>query len=226
MTITLRGVLAILGVGLGVEALVTLYLGWGQAYGFPLVGWILGVGPVLTLVGLFVLWAGRSHLSVVSPHQFRAAGVAFGVSVAALFGAVGLVGWYTYQGATTLPALAAQGFEIAGWASLCLTFATFGLIAFRLSGVAGRIFAVAALAWAVIVCGWIASVLTGELPLILQTIASHSMNVGPINAPVTALETYLAPTYLLLIAAYGDAIRHLGVVRVETPVTLNSRPAA
>jgi hypothetical protein len=225
MRISLRAALVILAVGLSVEALVALYLDWGQALGLPLAGVILGVGSALTLAGLLILWIGRKELNVASGHGFLAADLLFALSLVTLLAAVALVGWYAYQGAASLPGLASTEFALAVWGSLFCTLATFALIAFALSGTWGRVLVAGALGWAAIICALIASVLTAELPQILLAVHSGSMNVTPIASPVSAVDVYLWPTYALLLVAYIDAIYRLGRSPAYLPRPSRSRHA-
>jgi hypothetical protein len=209
MKITLRAVLAILAAGLAVEGLVSLLLFVGGGITFVIAGVILGLGPILALVGLLILWIGRRQWNQMTGAGVHAADVAFGLSFLAIATVAGLVGWYAYNGASTVPTLELWAFGFAVGASLFLTFATFALIAYGLSGVFGKVSLGFGLAWAAGMSAWLGVVLAQEIGPILQTVESRSMNIGTISAPIIPLELYLAPVYFLILIAYLDAIRRV-----------------
>jgi uncharacterized membrane protein YidH (DUF202 family) len=203
----LRTVLAILATGLAVEAFVSSYLYLGGQLTFAVAGVFLGLGPVAALVGLLILWAGRRQWNRMSGGDLHAANISFGLSIFALSTVVGLVGWYAYQGASALPILSLWSFAIAVWASLFLTFVTFGLIAYDFSGMLGRASLLIGLGWAAAISGWFGFVLSQEIGPILRLVEVHSTNLAPIGISVVPLEGLFAPAYVLLLIAYLDAIR-------------------
>jgi hypothetical protein len=226
MRVTPRAAIAILAVGLSVEALVSLYLNWGRAWALPLSGVILAIGPILTVAGLLALWVGRSELKGTSGDTFHSADAAFGFSILALLVAGGFVGWYVYQGSSVVSTPALVGFGIAASASIFLTFATFALIAYPLTREWGRALIGVGLAWALFISTWIGFVLARELPQVVQTIESGSMSVLPLVSPVTAVEVFLWPTYLLFLVAYLDVIHRLGAGNWPAPRASDSPHAA
>jgi hypothetical protein len=226
MRVTLRAVLAILAAGLAVEAFGSLYFYFGGNISFGAAGVILGLGPIIALAGLLILWVGRRQWNLVSGKPVHAANVAIGLSFLAFATVLVLVGWYAYQGTSFLPTLSLWAFGGAVWASLFLTFAVFALIAYGHSGKGGKLLLGAGLAWAFGISAWIALVLTQEVVPILQTIEAHSMNVAPITGPVSPLEGALAPTYVLFVVAYLVAIRRVTLVAVKSPGSPATRQAA
>jgi uncharacterized membrane protein YidH (DUF202 family) len=225
MRITLRSVLAILAAGLAVEGIVSLFLYLGGGFSFAVAGVILGLGPILALVGLLILWVGRSRWNQIAGQGLHAADVAFGASFLAMAAVAGIVGWYAYLGASTIPPLSLMAFGLAVGASLFLTFATFALIAYGLSGAFGRVSLGLGLTWAAGVSAWLGLVLAQEIRPILQTVESRSMNIGPLSTPVIPLELYLAPAYVLILIAYLDAIRRTSPRPAGTPGAGSTRHA-
>jgi hypothetical protein len=221
MAVTLRAVLLVLAIGFAVEAAGSAYLYIGGSFAFGAAGVFLGLGPLCALLGVLILWVGRRQWSLVSGSRLHSADVAFGLSVLAMAAMLGLVGWYAYEGASSLPGPLLMGFALAAWAALFLTFATFALIVRDLSGIGGRILLGVGLAWAAGVSAWMAVGLASETGPILRILETHSMQVAPVVDPVAGITGYLAPTYVLLLAAYLAALR-----RVRAPPIPSGRPSA
>lgn len=225
MHTTLRAVLIILAGGLLVEALGSLYLYLGGGYAFGVEGVILGLGPILALAGLLILYIGRRQWNVVAGRGVHAANIAFVLSLVALVAVLGLVGWFVYNGTSTMPAFDAAGLGLAVWASLVFTVATFALIAYDHAGTTGKVLLVLGVAWAAAVSAWIALILAQEMGLVLRTIELHSMSVGPVIAPVIPVEGYLTPAYFLLAIGYVEVILRLSLRPGKAPPERAPGPA-
>ena len=223
MAVTLRAVLAVLAGGFAAETFGSVYLRFGGGYTFDAAGLVLGLGPIVALAGVLILWTGRRKWSLLSGDGIHGADVTFGVSVLAIACVLGLVGWYGYEGASSLSGPILWGFAVAAWTFLFLTFATFALIVANYSGAGGRVVLGVALAWAAGVSGWMAGALALETGPILHAVETHSMQVASLVAPIASIAGYLAPTYGLLLVAYLGAIRRIPAAST-TPGPLAGTP--
>jgi hypothetical protein len=226
MKITLRVVLAILAAGIAVEGFVSLFLYLGGGFTVGIAGLILGLGPILALAGLLILWVGRRQWNLVSGGGVQSADIAFGLSLVALVGVLGLIGWFAYTHAATLPPVGMWAFGWAVWGSLFFSFATFALIAYDLAGVVGKISVLGSLTWAAVISAWLSLVLAGEIGPILRAVEFHTLNVVPLATPVIPLEGYVAPVYLLILVAYLDAMRRVPSRSMRPRPAPRPRPVA
>jgi Na+/phosphate symporter len=198
-----------LAVGIGIETIVTgyLYLVLNYGYSLPLTALVFSFSPILTIVGLFVLWIGRHEWNKIGRSRFRLAGFTFGLTVLSSALATGIVFWYGYVSVGRIPAAASVEFNIVSWAALIFLISTYAFIAFHLSGALGKAFLVLAVTWAIIVTFWIAQALTAELGVIVHVAQLRTLNFGRVESPILGYLSDLAPTYLLLLIAYLDALR-------------------
>jgi hypothetical protein len=111
-------------------------------------------------------------------------------------------------------------------ASLLLTFATYVLIAFHLTAMVGRFLLLVALGWAAVVSFWIGQVLAQDFGAIVLVLQTRTLADGTLSASIAGPESYLAPTYALLIVAYIDACRRVPAGSPKPSSTSVAPPAA
>lgn len=207
MPINTRLALTIFSLGFAAEVGGGVYLALRYVLPISNRGILLLISPAFTVFALLFLWIGRHEWSELHENRVRHAHWAFGLSIlffalAALpialpvaFPSLTLPGWFRYE------------FAVAIAGTFALTFVTYALVVSHLTGVGGKFLVVVAVAWGTYIAYQIGIVLSNELPTLTQQAISRTLSVGSLAAPITAEETYLTLTYLLLLIAYIDAHR-------------------
>lgn len=209
MSSKLHLTLGILMAGFAIEGAIEGYTLLSRTYDLPYSAVIFILGPFVTLTGLLCLWVGRLEWSEVVARRFRHAHRTFWLSLLALLMASAPVIWLAYDSTTPVPSWAEWVFGAAVLCSLLLTYATYVLIGFELTGLAGRSMLVIAFAWATAVAFWIAHALSERLSAIVALVQARAVEISPINSSIADFEAYLVVTYMLLLIAYLDAYHRL-----------------
>ncbi|MCJ7562869.1 MAG: hypothetical protein MUO84_07680, partial [Thermoplasmata archaeon] len=130
----LRLTLAILLLGFVINGAVESYNYINHRYPLPFASSVFVIGPFVTLIGLIILWIGRSEWDEHLSRRFRLAERAFVLNIAAIMLAVIIVFWYGTRSATSTSSWAEWGFGAAIGAAIVLNFAIYVLVAFDLTG--------------------------------------------------------------------------------------------
>jgi len=205
MVTKLRLTLAILLVGFVIEGAIEAFTYLSHSYELPYSSLIFILGPFVTLSGLLVLWIGRFEWDEILSRRFRHAHRSFVLNILAIALAIVPVVWYGYKSTASIPSWVNWEFGAAIVASLFLTFATYVLIAFELTALAGRALLFVAMSWAGVVSILVGQALAHDLGTIVQIVQTRSMDFRPLSESIASYESYLAVTYALLIIAYLDA---------------------
>ena len=203
----LRLTLAILLLGFVIDGTIELYNYINHSYPLPFASSVFVIGPFITLVGLAVLWIGRSQWDGRLNRRFRLAERAFALNIAATLLAIVLVLWYGTRVTTLIPSQAELGFGAAIVAAVVLNFVIYVLIAFDLTKEFGKALLLIALVWAIVVTIWLGQALAKELGAIVLTIQDRTFDFTPVSASIAGIESYFAVAYFLLTIAYLDAYR-------------------
>jgi len=201
--------LGILLSGFMIEGVIEGYTYVSRSYDLPYSALIFLLGPFVTLFGLLFLWIGRVEWNELLSKRFRHAHRTFWYSILAIALAISPALWYGYQSTEPIPSWVSWEFGAAIMLSLLLTYATYVLIAFELTGTGGKAILLLAFGWATLIAFFIAHALSQEFGRIVSIIQTRVLSVSPINESVAGFESYLSVTYLLMLIAYLDAYRRL-----------------
>ncbi len=194
--------LGILMFGFVIEGGLETYTYLSRSYELPYSGLVFVLGPFITFAGIAFLWVGRHEWTETLSRRLRHAHISFWLSILALILAIAPVLWYGSHTAASVDAWVEWEFGAAIMMSFLLAFVTYVLVIFELTGPIGKSVLLLALAWAALVTYWIAHALTGELMNIMQMVQTRTLNMTHINEPIASFESYLAVTYVLLLAVY------------------------
>jgi hypothetical protein len=224
MTTNIRISLTILSVGFAIEGAGEAYSLLSSGAFLPGTSLVFLASTVVTLLGLLFLFLGRHEWNEL--HHARAARTnrIFGLSLLGGFIAAAEVAVLAVYPGYGVPLWSEILFGAALGSLILGTFVTYAYLVFHLVRQPSRAVLVAAALWALIVSAYIGRVLAGDLPVILAAIASRSLTVDHLLAPVDYLASYLFVSYFLLFAAYLDA--HTVIARGLTKATPVRIPAA
>jgi hypothetical protein len=229
MVTNLRISLTILSIGFAIE-------GAGEAYSLASSGALLPgtslvflLSAVVTLLGLLFLFLGRHEWNELHRNRAARTNQIFALSLLGGFVAAGEVAVLVAYPSIGTPIWAEVLFGAALGSLILGTFVTYAYLVFHLVGRPSKVVLLAAAVWALLVSAYIGKVLAGDLSAILSAVASRSLTIEGLIAPVDYLASYLFVSYFLLFAAYLDA--HTVVARglpvaapVKIPVSFGGGP--
>jgi uncharacterized membrane protein YidH (DUF202 family) len=218
VTTNLRISLTVLSLGFAIE-------GGGEAYSLLTRGTLLPstsvvflFPAVMTLVGLLFLLVGRHEWSELHHQRVRRANLIFGLSLLGGFVAVAEVAVLAVYPGIGTPEWASVLFGMSLGSLVFGTFVTYGQLVFHLVSRPSKAVIIASLLWALGVSCLVGYDLAGDLPAVMNLIATRSLSLDNLVAPVSYLSSYLFLTYFLLLIAYVDA--HVTVARgLPAPAT-------
>jgi len=181
----------------------------------PYASSIFIVSPMITLLGLLILYVGRFEWDEVLKRRFRHAHMAFCLDVFSLglallpVLAIAIVFFNGSSSDLSIPSWVYWEFGAAIMASLLFAFATYVLVAFELTVNYGKVLLLIAFGWAGAVSIWIGYALSQELGEIVRTLQDGSMQFEPISTSISEIEPYFALSYVLLAIVYIDAYHRL-----------------
>ncbi len=141
------------------------------------------------------------------------ANLAFAASLVAIALAAAPVAYLSLRGGPSAPGWLALEFGAAIAAVFAVTFITYALVAAHLVGRLGEVAMGVGLAWAVVVSMLIGLALSPQLDLVVRSVVARSVALGPIEQPITLLDSLLAFSYLAFLVAFSDA--HYRVAKGE-----------
>ncbi len=171
----------------------------------PLHGLLIVLSPTFTAFGLLFLWIGRHEWNELHRTRVGHANLAFAVSLIATALAAIPITYLTLAGNTSPAGWLGIEFGVAVALVFATTFVTYALVAAHLVGRLGEIAMGLGLAWSVLISALIGLALSPELAPIAQSIASRTIALDPIIAPITLLDALLAFSYLAFFVAFVDA---------------------
>jgi len=213
----LRLTLAILLLGFVIDGTVELYNYINHSYPLPFASSVFVIGPFITLVGLAVLWIGRSQWDGRFNRRFRLAERVFALNIVATLLAIVIVFWYSTRSTTLNSSWAEWGFGAAIVAAIVLNFVIYVLVAYDLTRVFGKALLLIALGSAIVVAVWLGQVLAKELGTIVLIIQDRTFDFTPVSALISDIESYFAVAYFLLTIAYLDAYRRSRARATKAP---------
>ena len=159
----------------------------------------------MSVLGLLFLFLGRHEWNEL--HRARAARTnqLFALSLLGAFVAAAEVALLVTYPSLGSPLWAEVLFGAALGSLVLGTFVTYAYLVFHLVGRPSKVVLIAAAVWALVVSAYIGRVIAGDLPSILGAVASRSLTVENLLAPVDYLASYLFVSYFLLFAAYLEA---------------------
>lgn len=181
----------------------------------PYASSIFIVSPIVTLLGLLILYLGRFQWDAILKRRFRHAHIAFSLDILSLVLAIlpvlAIVIVFLNGPKTDLsvPSWLHWEFGAAIMASLLFSFATYVLVAFELTGKYGKVLLLIAFSWAGMISIWIGHTLSHQLGTIVQTLQDGSMQFEPVSASISKIEPYFALSYVLLAIVYIHAYHRL-----------------
>lgn len=205
MTVNLRLSLTVFKIGFGAESLSGFLVLATGAADLPFHGVLLLLSPVFTAFGILFLWIGRHEWNELHRARVGHANLAFALSLLATALAAGPVVYLAAEGGPTPPGWLGFEFGVAVALVFAVTFVTYALVASHLVGPVGRAAMAAGLLWAVVISAAIGLALASQLHPIVATIVARSPALGPIEHPITLLDSLLAFSYLGFFVAFADA---------------------
>jgi len=207
VTTNLRVSLTILSLGFGIEGGSELYSFVSRGAFRPGISLLFALPFAMTVAGLMFVWVGQHEWNALHRSRVHQAHQVFALSlVGALVAGVVLAALVSQP--TLGTPLWARGLFGAAIGSLVLgTFVTYALLVFHLVPRPSKALLLAALAWALLVAGFVGLALGTNLPTIVGLAEHRTLGVPAFLAPVTSLASYLFVSYFLLLAAYLDAHR-------------------
>ncbi len=181
----------------------------------PYASSIFIVSPIITLIGLLILYIGRFEWDGILKKRFRHAHLAFCLDILSLGLAVLplLAIAVVFLGGSgtdlSVPSWLHWEFGAAIMASLLFSFATYVLVAFSLTSNHGKALLLVAFCWAGGISIWIGYALSHQLGTIITALESGSMQFGPVSGAISQIEPYFAVSYVLLAIVYVDAYHRL-----------------
>src|SRR5512137_1127367 len=160
----------------------------------PYASSIFIVSPIITLLGLLILYVGRFEWDAILKRRFRHAHMAFSLDILSLVLAVLpvlAIAIVFFNGSRTdlsVPSWLHWEFGAAIMASLLFSFATYVLVAFELTVNYGKALLLIAFCWAGAISIWIGYALSHELGTIIRTLQDGSMQFGPVSASISKIE--------------------------------------
>jgi hypothetical protein len=222
VTTNLRISLTVLSLGFAIE-------GGGEAYSLLTRGTLLPSTSILflfpavmTLLGLLFLLIGRHEWSELHHQRVQRANLIFGLSLLGGFIAVAEVALLAFYPGIGTPWWASVLFGASLGSLVFGTFVTYGQLVFHLVSRPSKVVIVASLLWALGVSVVVGYELAGDLPAVMGLIATRSLSLENLVAPVSYLTSYLFLTYFLLLVAYVDA--HVTVARGLPSAAARSGP--
>ena len=225
MVSKIRVTLAILLIGFIIEGALEAYTYVNHSYPLPYASSVLVFGPLISLVGILTLWIGRRDWDQPLRLLFRLAQRAFGFNILALLLAIVPVVWYGSRSAQPIPSWVAWEFGAAIVAALLFNFVIYVLVAFELTAHSGKTLLFVAFGWACIVSFWIGSILAGKFGAIVLIVQNRTLDIAPVAASISGVESYLAATYFLLTIVYFDAFRRSRVKTAKSASTRAMQPS-
>ena len=195
----------------------------------PYASSIFIVSPVITLLGLLVLYVGRFEWDGLLKQRFRHAHMAFCLDIISLglailpVLAIAIVFFNGSSSALSVPSWVHWEFGAAIMASLLFSFATYVLVAFELTPNYGKALLLMAFIWAGAISIWIGYALAQELGTIIRVIEDGSMQFGPVSTAISKIEPYFAVSYVLLAIVYIDAYHRLHTRAPSPPPAPNTQ---
>jgi hypothetical protein len=229
VTTNLRISLTILSLGFAIE-------GGGEAYSvltrgtlLPSTSIVFLFPAVMTLIGLLFLLIGRHEWSELHHQRVRRANMIFALSLLGGFIAAAEVSILAFYPGIGTPEWASILFGASLGSLVFGTFVTYGQLVFHLVSRPSKVVIVASLLWALGVSALVGYDLAGDLPAVMGLIATRSLSLESLVAPVSYLSSYLFLTYFLLLIAYVDA--HVTVARglpasPAATASVGARPSA
>ena len=213
--IRLRIALTALSAGFALEGLGELYTLSTPGSTHVGVGVLFVLPAALAIVGLAVMWAGRSEWATVHWARAQAASRVFLASVWGGVVASGVIAILLYDPSLGMPWWAPVLFGVGLGAFVWGTTVTYAYLLFDLLSRPMRRLVVAAIAWALFVSAIVGAELAANLGAVLTLVRQPTLTIPAYFGLVDATVSWLFVTFFLLLVASIQA--HISVARGRLP---------